>query len=53
MDYKLFKELREVLELAGSHLEYCNYGDKWERECAFEDKLPQRIAEILEKTKNL
>ncbi len=33
----------EVLKAAYEHLEYCNYGDKWERECACGIKLKSRI----------
>lgn len=40
---KLEKELLEMLREAHQHLEYCNYGDKWENECAKEAKLDQRI----------
>jgi len=28
---------------AMEHLEYCNYGDKWESECADAAKLPERL----------
>lgn len=31
--------LYEALVLAHSHLEYCNYGDAYERECAKGEKL--------------
>lgn len=37
------ERLREALLRAKEHLEYCGYGDKWERGCAFEAKLPQFI----------
>ena len=32
---------------AAQHLEYCSYGDSWERECAREDKLPERVQAML------
>lgn len=39
--------LREALEDAKKHLDYCGYGDKWERECAKSEKLPQKIEAAL------
>lgn len=45
----LEKELLEVLKLAQEHLDYCNYGDNWERECAKHNKLPEKISNIIEK----
>lgn len=39
----LEKLLLEALKEARDHLEYCGYGDKWERECAQEAKLSQKI----------
>ena len=35
--------LRECLE----HLDYCNWGDAYERECARDSKLPERARAIL------
>lgn len=32
-----------LLAEARDHLEYCGYGDRWERECAREAELPQRL----------
>jgi hypothetical protein len=40
---KEIKQLADALEAAQKHLEYCNYGDKWERECAEGDKLEEKI----------
>ena len=37
------KMLLEALHDAQDHLDYCNYGDNWERECAREAKLPEKI----------
>lgn len=34
--------------MAHNHLEYCGYGDQWERECAREAKLPARIEQVIE-----
>lgn len=31
---RLIQQLGEALQDASDHLDYCNYGDKWERECA-------------------
>jgi len=39
-------KLLKTLKMAKEHLEYCNYGDSWERECAKEIKLE----EVIEKT---
>ena len=39
--------LRVALRAAEQHLEYCGYGDKWERECAKSAKLPEQIANAL------
>lgn len=36
----LEKILLEALIKAKEHLEYCGYGDKWERECAEAANLP-------------
>ena len=41
------RQLREALQKAKEHLEYCNYGDSWERECAYNDKLPEKIEKAL------
>ena len=50
---KLVAALRE----AAAHLEYCGYGDSWERECAFDrshgQNLPEQIAEALELFKDV
>ena len=36
-------ELLQALESAKEHLDYVNYGDSWERECAHDSKLPDRL----------
>jgi len=48
---KLYKNERQLIKLLGnaldaaeSHLEYCGYGDSWEREGAYHAKLPEQIA---------
>jgi hypothetical protein len=37
--------LRDLLSEAYDHLEYCGWGDSWERECAGD--LPERIAKAI------
>ena len=44
---KLTELLGEALQEASDHLDYCGYGDHWERECATEAKLPQKIEAAL------
>ncbi len=41
------KKLVTALEAARDHLEYCGYGDNWEREGAIAQKLPELIDEAL------
>jgi len=43
--------LREALEAAHSHLSYCGYGDSWERECAKDEGLDDKIQAALDQTK--
>jgi hypothetical protein len=50
-DAEKIKLLTEALEAAYQHLEYCGYGDSWERECATAAKLPEQIEDALEATK--
>ena len=41
----LMKTLKEVVEIAEAlrdHLDYCGWGDSWERECAEADNLSGR-----------
>lgn len=40
--------LVEALRAASEHLDYCGYGDKWERECAKEAKLEKKISDALD-----
>lgn len=42
------KEAVVMLDEAHKHLEYCGYGDAYERECARDEKLDQRITAVLE-----
>jgi hypothetical protein len=39
----LEKQLFEALVLAQSHLDYCGYGDSWERECAQASGIEKKI----------
>ena len=43
MDEKVFKELVKLFAEMADHLDFCGYGDQYERECARDDKLPQRV----------
>lgn len=47
----LAEELRDVLQAALDHLDWIDYGDKWENECAREAKLPEKITAVLERAK--
>ena len=42
--------LLEALLAAQEHLEYCGYGDSWERECAMQkdDKTGMNLPELIE-----
>ena len=48
---KLIAELLEALEDAQEHLDYCGWGDKYERDCAREEGLPKKIEEAIRKAK--
>jgi hypothetical protein len=41
--------LHDLLKEAYGHLEYCGWGDSWERECVQATKLPERIEEMLKR----
>ena len=41
-------ELKGALEDAEEHLDYCGWGDSYERECARDEKLPEKIRKALE-----
>ena len=41
--------LLEALKEAQEHLEYCGYGDSWERECAYASGLPEMIDKAIAK----
>lgn len=36
-------KLAEALDAAISHLDYCGYGDSWERDCAKQSKLSEKL----------
>ena len=44
---ELVKKLGEALKDASEHLDYCGYGDSWERECAVHQELPKRVDEAV------
>lgn len=48
-----FQELVKALEAAEEHLDWCGYGDSYERQCAKEAGLPKRIEEALAKAKQV
>ena len=41
------KKLTAALKAARDHLEYCGYGDSWERSCALESGLSKLIDDAL------
>ncbi len=41
-----YKQLAILFQEAVAHLEYCGYGDSYERDCAKEDKLPERLEKM-------
>lgn len=43
----LVRQLVEALSKSKDHLEYCGYGDRWERECARDSKLAEKIEAAL------
>lgn len=45
---KLLQTIGEALELASNHLDFCGYGDSWERECAEAQGLVDKIEIALE-----
>ncbi len=44
-----YPDLLEALKAASDHLDYCGYGDSWERECAVASGLEKQIEDALEK----
>ena len=46
-------ELLAVLKDAEEHLDYCGYGDSYERQGAIAQKLPERIAATIAKAEKL
>lgn len=46
-DKEIIKQLKKALTNAQEHLEYCGYGDNWERECAESSDLAGTISKAL------
>lgn len=44
----VLKQTYEALLAASEHLDYCGYGDSWERECAEASNLEDQIAKGIE-----
>jgi len=49
MKKKDWKELVKLFEEMAYHLDYCGYGDSWERECADASRLPERVSLMQDK----
>lgn len=47
-DRELAQMLYLALKEATEHLEYCGYGDSWERQCAYSEKLPEKLEAAIE-----
>lgn len=45
-----YKLLVKLFQEAVAHLEYCGYGDDWERECADADNLPKKLERMVKRT---
>jgi hypothetical protein len=48
---ELEKTLAKALKEAIDHLDYCGYGDSWERECAHDSGLPDRLETAMAKAR--
>ena len=48
---EVIAELLDALKAAKEHLEYCGYGDSWERECAEAQGLQEKIEDAIAKAK--
>lgn len=51
--FESMKAIAEALQAAVEHLDYCGYGDSYERECAREDELPEKLEDALDMCKQL
>lgn len=47
------RELAKALDEANNHLDYCGWGDSWEREGATAAKLPEKVEAALITAKRL
>ena len=45
-DQEKIKQLHEALQAASDHLDYCGWGDSWERECA--EPIMKQVADALQ-----
>jgi hypothetical protein len=48
MSKEIMQLLLNALKAARDHLEYCGYGDSWERECAQASGLENQIKKAVE-----
>ena len=53
IDFAEYKKLALLFQAAVSHLEFCGYGDEYERECARDEKLPQRLEHMDIRTRQI
>ena len=47
MNAEKLAELVALFREAVNHLEFCGYGDSYERECARDENLPQRLQSMI------
>ena len=47
IEFEEYKKLALLFQEAVIHLDWCGYGDSYERKCARDDKLPQRLDKML------
>jgi len=43
--------LLQLLQDLEDHMQYIGWGDSWGRSCAFEQKLPERLSDAIQKFK--
>jgi len=47
IDKEIINQLHAALKAASDHLDYCGYGDNWERECARASGIEKQIEDAL------